>query len=195
MPSALFDFCRNHPDFKPLSGLAHVHLDLRYAGPGNVLGCDLYQGEQEAWLHQEAYLALAQAAKALQALRPGWKIRVYDAARPLSVQGTARQAYVADPAQGSPHNYGMAVDCGLQDGQGRVADLGTDHDSFQDLAQPQLEEAFFHQGRLNAEQIVLRRLLRQVMQAHGFIPHPLEWWHFDRRPLDALRRDYTLFRG
>jgi zinc D-Ala-D-Ala dipeptidase len=203
MDQSLFSLCRSHPDFRPLSGLMHVHLDLRYAGPENILGRDLYGGEKEAWLHVEAWQALRTAAEALQALRPGWKLRVYDAARPLSVQaelfasvqGTAQQAYVADPAQGSAHCYGMAVDCGLQDEQGWEADHGTAYDCFEDRAQPQLEEAIYQQGRLNAQQIGVRRLLRSVMEAEGFQGHPLEWWHFDRRPLAQLRRSYPLIEG
>lgn len=203
MEQALFALCRRSPQFKPLSGLDQVHLDLRYGGPDNILGRDLYQGEREAWLHVEAHTALAAAAQSLQRLRPGWKIRVYDAARPLSVQallfakvqGTARQAYVADPAQGSAHNYGMALDCGLQDAMGWEADHGTPFDSFEDKAQPQLEEAFFHQGRLSAEQLGQRRLLRELMQAHGFQSHPLEWWHFELKPLAQLKGRYPLISG
>lgn len=195
MPDDLFELCRRDASFKPLSGLRHVHLDLRYAGAGNVAHRDLYQGVTEAWLHKEAWDGLHAAALALAARRPGWKLRVYDAARPLGVQrelfalvqGTSKQAYVADPAHGSVHNYGMAVDLGLQDEKGWEADLGTGYDSFEDLAQPQLEEAFFQQGRLDASQIALRRLLRELMLAQGFQPHAMEWWHFERWPLSALK--------
>lgn len=198
-----FDACRQRPEFRPLSGLPHVHLDLRYASNRNITTRDLYEGEREAWLHVEAYEALASASAALQERRPGWKLRIYDAARPLSVQaelyaqvqGTPQQAYVADPSQGSVHNYAMAIDCGLQDPQGWEADHGTPFDSFEDLAQPQLEEAFFHQGRLSAEQIGLRRLLRELLGAHGFAAHPMEWWHFERRPLSELRDRYPLILG
>lgn len=203
MEQRLFDFCRKHPDFRPLSELQHVHLDLRYASTHNISGRDLYRGEREAWLHVEAHSALALAALALQSRRPGWKLRIFDAARPLSVQaelfahvqGTPQQAYVADPAQTSVHNYGMAIDVTLQDEKGWEADLGTPFDSFEDRAQPQLEEAFFHQGRLGAEQLGLRRLLREVLGAHGFIAHPMEWWHFDRRPLSQLKGHYALLLG
>jgi D-alanyl-D-alanine dipeptidase len=126
---------------------------------------------------------------------PGWALRVYDAARPLSVQvqlfaqvaGTPQQAYVADPAHGSVHNYGYAVDLSLQDGDGQEQDLGTPFDSFDPLAQPQLEEAFVAQGRLNPQALELRRLLRWAMESGSFQQHPLEWWHFDRRPLAQLK--------
>jgi D-alanyl-D-alanine dipeptidase len=197
MKKRLFDECRNHPAFRPLSGLKHVALDLRYAGPHNFTGRDLYGGEREAWLRVEAAEALARAARRLEAQRPAWKLRIFDATRPhcvqvelyAQVQGTPRQAYVADPAHGSVHSYGYAVDLSLQDEAGREADLGTAFDSFEELAQPQLEQAIFQQGRLNAEQLGLRRLLRSVMEAEGFRVHPMEWWHFELRSLAELRRE------
>lgn len=196
MNDALFLECRNDPGYRPLSGLDHVVLDLRYAGPRNFTGRDLYGGVQEAWLRADAAEALARAARRLESRRAHWKLRVFDAARPHSVQvelfakvqGTSMQAYVADPAHGSVHNYGYAVDLSLQDEQGWEADLGTPFDSFEDRAQPQLEQAIFQQGRLNAGQLGLRRLLREVMEAEGFKVHPMEWWHFEFQSLEELRR-------
>jgi D-alanyl-D-alanine dipeptidase len=195
MTTPLFDECRQRQDFVPLTGLQHVVLDLRYACPRNILGRDLYEGETEAWLQRDAAEALARAAVRLQLRRPGWKLRVYDATRPHSVQellfakvrGTSQQAYVADPAHGSVHNFGYAVDLCLQTDQGWEADHGTGFDSFEDRAQPQLENAIFQQGRLNAEQIGLRRLLRELMEAEGFKAHPMEWWHFEFRSLGEIK--------
>lgn len=203
MEPGIFSFCQQHSEFVSLAGLPHIHLDLRYASPNNILKRDLYGGTTEAWLHRDAWQSLVAASEALQLLRPGWKLRIYDAARPLSVQaelyakvqGTSQQAYVADPAHGSPHNYGMAVDLGLQDDQGWEADHGTAFDSFEDKAQPQLEEAIYQQGRLSAEHLGLRRLLRELMQQQGFIANPLEWWHFDRLPLARVKQSYALIPG
>ncbi|HTB35161.1 MAG TPA: M15 family metallopeptidase [bacterium] len=200
MDADLFAPCREGSAFMALSELPFVVLDLRYASADNLCGRDLYGGEREAWLHLEAWRGLKECGRALLARQAGWKFRVYDAARPLSVQsqlfamvaGTPRQAYVADPQQGSVHNFGFALDLGLQDQQGRELDFGTPFDSFDPLAQPQLEEAFLAQGRLSAEQLGLRRLLRQVMAAGGFQQHPMEWWHFDRRPLEQLTGQYPM---
>jgi D-alanyl-D-alanine dipeptidase len=196
----LFAMCRLGSPFKPLSSLPFVRLDLRYATVQNLCGRDLYHGEKEAWLHQEAWEGLSQAGRLLERRCPGWNLRVYDAARPLSVQvqlfakvaGTPQQAYVADPAQGSVHNYGFAVDLGLEDAEGRELDLGTTFDSFDPFAQPQLEGAFAAQGRLSPQTLELRRLLRWAMEGGSFTQHPLEWWHFDRRPLSQLRGKYPL---
>jgi D-alanyl-D-alanine dipeptidase len=195
----MFGLCRSHQDFKPLSGL-DVSLDLRYAGPDNITGDDLYRGCGEAWLHWDAYNRLEQAVAALARRRQGWKIRVYDAARPLAVQarlfavvrGTDRQAYVADPNLHSVHNYGFAVDAGLQDEHGQELDLGTPFDAFDELAQPEQEARFLRDGRLSRRQLDLRLLLRECFSAAGFRQHPLEWWHFDAKDLKDLRGRYTL---
>ena len=115
------------------------------------------------------------------------QVKIRDAAA-----GTPQQAYVADPQQGSVHSFGFALDLGLQDETGQELDFGTPFDSFDPLAQPQLEDAFVAQGRLSAEALELRRLLRWAMEGGAFVQHPLEWWHFDRRPLAQLRGKFPL---
>jgi D-alanyl-D-alanine dipeptidase len=195
----LFEFCRRHADFRALSTLA-VALDLRYASPHNICQRDLYRGCREAWLHREAFVRLEQAVAALARRQPRWSLRIYDAARPLQVQdqlfarvrGTAQEAYVADPASHSVHNYGFALDLGLQDEDGQELDLGTPFDAFDDLAQPRLEEAQVRQGRLSSRQRDLRLILRESLQAAGFTQHPLEWWHFEAKSLEDLRGSYPL---
>lgn len=199
----LFGFCRTSGQFRPLSQLAFLSLDLRYATERNFCRRNLYLGEREAWLHLEATEALERSAQDLSRRHPGWKFRIYDATRPLSVQkqlfaavaGTPREAYVSDPERGSLHCYGMAVDLGLEDADGRELDLGTPFDTFDLLAQPQLERTFFEQGRLLSRQMNLRQALRVCMNSGGFVQNPLEWWHFDLRPLEEVRGKYPLVEG
>ena len=198
--SDLFLACRDETVFCPLSKLPFVHMDLRYAGSNNICGQDLYQGEREAWLHHEAFEAFLRCGQALSILAPTWRFRVYDAARPASVQkrlyaqvmGTEREAYVANPANGSVHNYGFALDLGLSDAEGRELDLGTEFDSFESVSQPQLEEAYASQGLLKPAHLERRLILRTLMAAGGFRQHPLEWWHFDLRPLEAIKQHYAM---
>lgn len=197
--SDLFEFCRQHADFRALSALP-VALDLRYASPRNICGRDLYAGCREAWLHREAFVRLEEAVAALARRRPRWSLRIYDAARPLKVQdllyaqvkGTSQAAYVADPALHSVHNYGFALDLGLQDEHGQELDLGTDFDAFDELAQPRLEESFLQTGRLSSRQRDLRLILRDSLLAAGFSQHPLEWWHYEAKGLNELRGNYPL---
>ena len=195
----LFEFCRQHADFKALSALA-LSLDLRYATDKNICQRDLYQGCREAWLHREAFVRLEQAVAALARRQPRWCLRVYDAARPLQVQdllfakvrGTAQESYVANPAHHSVHNYGFALDVGLQDEHGQELDLGTSFDAFDDLAQPRLEELHLKHGRLSSRQRDQRLILRDSLLAAGFIQNPMEWWHFEAKSLNELRGAYPL---
>lgn len=175
-------------------------LDLRYASASNLCGRDLYQGCREAWLHREAFAQLEEAVAALSRRVPQWRLRIYDAARPLQVQaqlfavvrGSEQQAYVADPADHSVHNYGFAVDLGLQDEHGHELDLGTAFDAFDDLAQPRFEAQFLKKGLLTQRQVDLRLILRSSMVAAGFVQHAFEWWHFDALPLNKLKGIYPL---
>ncbi|NTU51753.1 MAG: M15 family metallopeptidase, partial [Candidatus Aminicenantes bacterium] len=162
----------------------------------NFLGRNVYGSLTRCYLVREAALKLADAQKRLTALKTGWRLKVFDGARPRRIQvamweivkGTPQQSFVANPETGSMHNHGAAVDLSLVDDQGREADMGTPFDFFGDLAQPRWEEKFLEQGRLTDAQVANRRLLRNVMSGAGFLPISGEWWHFDAFPKDEVRR-------
>src|SRR5688572_3469205 len=106
-----------HPDFRPLSSIPAVAVDLRYAGTSNFVGRDLYGTLDCAWLHRLAAEGLERAAAHLANEAPGHRLLVLDALRPHRVQvqlwehldGTGLRQYVADPALGSIHSFGMAL--------------------------------------------------------------------------------------
>jgi D-alanyl-D-alanine dipeptidase len=100
--------------------------------------------------------------------------------------------YVANPESGSVHNFGFAVDLSIVDGNGNELDMGTPYDTFNDLAQPQLEEKFFNAGKLSAQQIENRLLLRTAMEKAGFIQLPFEWWHFDALPKAEVKEKFKI---
>ncbi len=177
-----------------------IHVELKYACAGNVLGRNVYGGLTKAWLRPEAALKLATASCLLQGLRPDLRLLVVDGLRPRHVQqmlwslvqGTSMQPYIADPDKGSMHNYGCAVDITLADVDGERLDMGGDIDHFGALSQPRLERRFLRQGLLTPRQVEHRRLLRDIMVNAGFIPLPIEWWHFDALPKDVARRMYSV---
>lgn len=187
-------------DFVDLSKDTALAIDLKYAKADNFLGADLYGEFRIPFLHRIAAAKLDSAARMLASERPGAKLVVYDALRPRSVQyrlwekvkGTAREKYVANPATGSMHNYGFAVDLGLLDASGKPMDMGTPFDDFSDLAQPRLESDFLKSGALTPAQIADRKLLRRVMEKSGFIQLPLEWWHFDALPKSEVKSGYRI---
>ncbi len=182
-----------------LRTLPHVVLDLRYATTNNFTGTNLYGPRDLGYLHELAASRLAQAARNLSLERPGFKLLIFDALRPRTMQrklfafvkGTPQQDYVADPELGSIHSYGMAVDLGIQDAAGREIDMGTEFDAFHELAHPK-EDEWLAQGRLTRLQYENRKLIQRLMTNAGFLQSPIEWWHFNALPAAEVRSGYPI---
>ena len=81
---------------------------------------------------------------------------------------------MADPAKGSRHNRGAAVDLTITRLDGSPVPMPTDYDTFNERAHRDFEE-------LPPEVKRNRALLERVMTKHGFTGLPTEWWHFDDR--------------
>lgn len=186
------------PEFRHLGSIAGIAVDLRYATPNNFVGRDLYSPFDCAWLHRDAAAALEQVVAWLKQRRPGYTALVLDALRPQRVQqqlwdaldGTGLQMYLANPARGSIHSYGMALDITLLDEQGRELDMGTGFDDMTNLSHPALEEGFLLTGELSEAQVANRRLLREAMLEAGFFGINTEWWHFDCGDRELVRATY-----
>lgn len=186
------------PDFRHLDSIAGIDVDLRYATPNNFVGRDLYSPYDCAWLHVEAAAALERAVAWLAVHAPGLKPLVLDALRPQRVQqqlwdaleGTDLRLYLANPARGSIHSYGMALDITLLDADGRELDMGTGFDDMTELSHPALEEGFLLAGQLSEHQLANRRLLREAMLQAGFFGIKTEWWHFDCGDRELVRATF-----
>jgi D-alanyl-D-alanine dipeptidase len=154
-----------------------IRLDIRYAGHDNFMGLPLYE-RPAAYLQRPAAQALARAAKALEAR--GYGLLVHDAYRPWFVTWMFWEAtppedhmFVADPAQGSRHNRGCAVDLTLYDLKtGKPVEMPSRYDEMSGRSY-----ADFIGG--TTRQRALRATLREAMVAEGFEIYPEEWWHFD----------------
>lgn len=185
-------------EFRHLSTIAGIRVDLRYAGADNFVGRDLYSPHDCAWLHVDAAASLERVVAWLAARRPDLTPLVLDALRPQRVQqqlwdaleGTELRLYLANPARGSIHSYGMALDLTLIDADGRELDMGTGFDDMTELSHPALEEGFVLAGRLSQEQVANRRLLREAMLQAGFFGINTEWWHFDCGDRELVRATY-----
>lgn len=175
-------------------------VDLRYASADNVLGRAVCGTLDRLVLHAAAADKLRRAVALLGADQPNLRLKVWDGFRPNRVQrlfraavaGTDRQQFVGDPAIGSMHGFGFAVDLTLSTPTGRDLDMGTGFDDFSALAEPRLESAHLAAGALTRDQVGNRRLLRGVMERAGFTGLPIEWWHFDALPADDVRSRYRL---
>jgi len=156
-------------------------LDLRYATPDNFTKRTLYPVAR-CLLRREVADRLARAASRLE--QQGYRLRLYDCYRPLSVQRAMWKVYphdgfVADPKKGSLHNRAAAVDVGLSAPDGSELPMPTRFDAFERRAR-----AFATEG-IPPELRRRRDRLRAAMEAEGFVVNPLEWWHFAAR--DARR--------
>lgn len=187
-------------EFKNLNSLPLVVVDLRYASTNNFMKKNVYGDFKETFLHEKAFAMLKKASEELDRRRPGYKLLVFDALRPRSVQrvlysfvvGTPEEKYVANPDKGGMHNFGFAVDLSIIDDKGKELDMGTPFDDFTDLSQPQLEAKFLAEGKITEQQIANRKLLREVMEKQGYKVLPHEWWHFDALPGDQVRKNYRI---
>lgn len=187
-------------EFKDLSKLPGVKIDLRYASENNFTGKNLYGDFKKAFLHESAYKKLEKAISHLHKNHPGHNLLILDALRPRSVQiilfskveGTPQESYVANPKKGSVHNYGLAVDLTVVDKKGKEIDMGTPFDDFTDLAQPRYEDKFLAEKKLTARQISNRKILREAMEAGGFKSIPNEWWHFNALDIEEIKSKFTI---
>ncbi len=166
------------PDLVEIVSLdATIRLDVRYATADNFMGARFYD-EPRAFLQRPAAEALVRAHRRLHAL--GLGVVVYDAYRPWYVTWMFWEAtpehqreFVADPANGSRHNRGAAVDLGLYDlATGEPLVMPSGYDEFSRRA-----HAAYPGG--TARQRLLRDVLRRAMEAEGFAVYAPEWWHFD----------------
>ncbi len=177
-----------------------IQVALVYASQNNFLDTAIYGDFRSAFLLIEAAAMLSIAQEELQRRKPGYRLLIYDAARPKRIQqamwervkDSPQAHYVANPAVGSLHNYGAAVDLGILDAEGRELDLGTPFDHFGPLSQPRHEQRYLRTGELLPEHVEHRRLLREVMKFAGFSSIPNEWWHFNAFTLKHVRENYSI---
>lgn len=175
-------------------------LDIRYASTNNFLGVNVYGAYNKCYLQPDVARKLQKADSLLKGRYPGWKLVLYDCARPVSVQQKMWDAldmppaekgkYVSNPKHLSVHNLGAAVDLGLAEASGRYADMGTEFDFFGDLAYPYLETQWLKMGKLTQNQVKNRQILRDAMRGAGFSGIPHEWWHFNSGSREVVRNRY-----
>ena len=169
------------PDLVDVRSLIpEVQLDVRYASTNNFLRTRLYEASL-VFLQRPVAHALARTAEELY--HEGYGLLLYDGYRPWYVtkwiwEATppAYRSYLADPAQGSRHNRGCAIDLTLYHrGDGRPAAMPTDFDDFSERAHADYQS-------LPAAVRANRDRLRHAMEQQNFRIHPKEWWHFDFIP-------------
>jgi len=154
-----------------------IKLDIRYATADNFVGRPVYT-EARAFLQRPAAEGVVRVNQKLKERELG--IVIFDGYRPWSITKLFwdvvpedKRKFVADPAKGSKHNRGCAVDMSIYDLKtGKEVPMPSGFDEFTDRASPD------YQGGTDLER-ANRDKLRRMMEAEGFTVNANEWWHFD----------------
>ena len=162
-----------------------IQLDVRYATTNNFTGARFYR-QPLALMQRPAAEAVVRAHRRLAPR--GLGLLIHDAYRPWHVTKMFWDAtpnemkdFVANPAFGSRHNRGCAVDLTLFDRTtGEPIRMVAGYDEFSQRSFP------LYPGG-TARQRWYRDLLRRTMEAEEFSIYEFEWWHFDYRDWRAYR--------
>src|ERR1022692_3650609 len=140
----------------------HIKLDILYATSDNFLSTPVYSSAR-AFMQRPAAEALLRAHRELAT--QGYGLLIFDAYRPWYVTRIFWDAtppdkheFVANPAEGSRHNRGCAVDLSLYDLKtGREIEMTGVYDEMSERSYPDYAGG-------TAEQRAHRQLLRRAME-------------------------------
>ena len=164
-----------------------IKLDIRYATDDNFVGRAVYP-EGRAFLQKPAATAVVKVHRKLK--KKGFGLVIFDGYRPWTITKLFwevvpedKRKFVADPAKGSKHNRGCAVDLSIYDLRtGKLLEMPSGYDEFTERASPNYTGGTDMQ-RAN------RDMLRDLMEDEGFTVNPNEWWHFDYKNW----QDYAIY--
>jgi len=151
-----------------------IRVDMRYATDNNFTGQTVYSAD--------VCLARPVVVDKLSRIQTklemqGLGLKVYDCFRPKSAQQkfwdlVQDERYVFNPAKGSRHTRGTAVDLTLVDKFGNELEMPSVFDDFSEKS---------HRSFMACSPTAIqnRALLERMMVDEGFEPLPTEWWHFD----------------
>lgn len=153
-----------------------IIIDMRYATTNNFVKEKMYDCSR-CFLRPQVAQKIVEAHLMLQ--EGGLGLKMLDCFRPRPIQQKLwdkfkNPLYVTDPAKGSMHNRGAAVDLTIVDAEGKQLDMGTAFDYFG-------KEAHHAYTNLSKEVLANRKLLLETMQAVELHPITTEWWHYSFR--------------
>ena len=180
-----------------------IYWELKYATTDNFMHRKLYDTLKKPFVQIAIARKLAKCQEYLAMINSNYHLLIYDALRPLSVQWEMwnaldtipvidRVKFVSNPANGSVHNYGGAVDITICTSNKKPLDMGAGYDDIRKIAYPSLENDFLKSGELTLEHIANRQLLRNVMHQQNFRNIPTEWWHFNAAARSTIKHNYNI---
>jgi D-alanyl-D-alanine dipeptidase len=156
--------------------IPNLVYDIRYASLNNFMHRYMYaRSGYRCYLRKDAALSLKKAQDIL--IAKGYGFKIFDAYRPYAVtvkfwELVKDERYVANPAKGSGHNRGVAIDLTIiESATGKELDMGTGFDNFTDSAHHDFKD-------LPESVLKNRLLLRETMEQAGFRALETEWWHY-----------------
>lgn len=174
--------------------IPNLEIDLRYYGSHNFLGRPVKGYEaNKVFISKEAANALVQIQKELN--QQGLGIKVFDAYRPqqavnnfkewaMDIADTAaKKEFYPDVdkrnlfklgyiAEKSGHSRGSTIDLTIVNLKDKnELDMGTGFDYFG-------EPSHHDYSNLSTQQKNNRKLLKDIMEKHGFKSIEEEWWHY-----------------
>ena len=158
-----------------LQEIPDLVLDLKYATANNFMHRKLYPDLRTTYLRLPLVQDLKKVISDLK--KQNLTIKIFDAYRPYHIteemwEPIKDDRYAADPATGSGHNRGVAVDLTLVNLHSKKElPMGTAFDNFSDTAHSDFKD-------LPSDILKNRLLLKTIMEKHGFVVLDTEWWHF-----------------
>lgn len=155
--------------------IPNITLDIRYATKNNFMQQVMYK-QARAFARKPVVEALKKTQQELN--KKGLGLKIFDGYRPYAItvefyKKASDKNFVANPARGSKHNRGCAVDLTLINFKtGKEIPMPTPYDSFSAAAAANYEQ-------VSPVQKKNRDLLIGIMAKHGLMVLENEWWHYD----------------
>ncbi|QPH38005.1 M15 family metallopeptidase [Pedobacter endophyticus] len=155
--------------------IPNIKLDIRYATKNNFMKQVMY-GQARAFARKPVVEALKKVQKELN--KKGYGLKIFDGYRPYAItvafyQKASDKNFVANPAKGSKHNRGCAVDLTLVNLKtGKEVAMATAYDSFSAAAAANYEP-------VTADVRKNREFLIATMKKYKMNVLDNEWWHYD----------------
>lgn len=155
--------------------IPNITLDIRYATKNNFMQQVMYK-QARAFARKPVVEALKKIQRALN--KKGYGLKIFDGYRPYAItiafyQKASDKNFVANPAKGSKHNRGCAIDLTIVNLKtNKDVAMATPYDSFLPAAAANYEPVS-NEVRKN------RQLLINTMKKYKMNVLENEWWHYD----------------
>ncbi|MGN8058880.1 M15 family metallopeptidase [Pedobacter sp. 22163] len=155
--------------------IPNIKLDIRYATKNNFMQQVMYK-QARAFARKPVVESLKKIQKELN--KKGYGLKIFDGYRPYAItiefyKKASDKNFVANPAKGSKHNRGCAVDLTLINLKtGKEIPMPTPYDSFSAAAAAKYE-------KVSPEAKKNRDFLIAIMGKYQMNVLENEWWHYD----------------